>query len=100
MRTLGYRPSHILSFILSESVVMAFLGGVLGVVLAKWMIIPGMVKAMQTTPMAPFLLNFKVDWPILGAAFGIAVGVGVLAGFVPAIRSSRIRIVDGLRQVV
>jgi putative ABC transport system permease protein len=100
MRTLGFRRSHILSFILSESVLMALLGGLLGVVLAKWFIIPGMVKGMQTTPMAPFLLNFRVGWEVLLAAFGISVGIGVLAGFVPAIRSSRIKIVDGLRQVV
>jgi ABC-type antimicrobial peptide transport system permease subunit len=59
-----------------------------------------MVKGMQTTPMAPFLINFKVTWQVLLAAFGISVGVGVLAGFVPAIRSSQVRIVDGLRQVV
>jgi len=55
---------------------------------------------MQTTPMAPFLINFRVTWQVLLAAFGISVGVGVLAGFVPAIRSSQLRIVDGLRQVV
>ena len=100
MRTLGFRPGHVLGFILSESVLMALLGGALGVVLAKWVIIPGMVKGMQTTPMAPFLLNFKVDWGILFSAFAISVGVGILAGFVPAIRSSQIRIVDGLRKVV
>ena len=100
MRTLGFRRSHILSFILSESVLMSLLGGVLGVVLAKYFFIPGMVKGMQTTPMAPFLLNFKVTWMVLSAAFGISVGVGILAGFVPAIRSSRVNIVDGLRQVV
>jgi ABC-type antimicrobial peptide transport system permease subunit len=69
-------------------------------VLAKFVLIPGMVKGMQTTPMAPFLLNFRVTWQVLLAAFGISVGVGVLAGFVPAIRSSQVRIVDGLRQVV
>lgn len=100
MRTLGYRRSHILSFILSESVLMALLGGLLGVFLAKFLIIPGMVKGMETSPMAPFLINFRVTTPILLAAFGISVGVGVLAGFIPAVRSSRIKIVDGLRQVV
>jgi putative ABC transport system permease protein len=100
MRVLGFRRGHILSFILSEAVLMSLLGGLLGVVLAKFVIIPGMVKGMQTTPMAPFLLNFKVTWQVLLAAFGISVGVGVLAGFVPAIRSSQVRIVDGLRQVV
>ena len=100
MRSLGFRRRHILGFILSESVLMALLGGILGVVLAKFVIIPGMVKGMETTPMAPFLLNFKVTPQSLLAAFLISVGVGVLAGFVPAIRSARTRIVDGLRQVV
>ncbi len=100
MRTLGFRRGHILGFILSESVLMSLLGGVVGVVLAKYLFIPGMVKGMATTPMAPFMINFKVTWSILAAAFLISVGVGVLAGFVPAIRSSQVRIVDGLRQVV
>ncbi len=100
MRTLGFRPGHILGFILSESVLMSLIGGFVGVVLAKYLFIPGMVKGMATTPMAPFLINFKVTWAVLSAAFLVSVGVGVLAGFVPAIRSSRIRIVDGLRQVV
>ena len=100
MRTLGFRRGHILGFILSESVLMSLLGGLLGVVLAKFVFIPGMVKGMSTTPMAPFMINFRVTWPILAAAFLISVGVGVLAGFVPAIRSSQVRIVDGLRQVV
>ena len=100
MRTLGFRRSHILSFILSESVLMSLLGGIVGVVLAKFVLIPGMVKGMETTPMAPFLINFRVTLPTLLAAFGVSVGVGILAGFAPAIRSSRIKIVDGLRQVV
>jgi putative ABC transport system permease protein len=100
MRTLGFRRSHILGFILSESVLMSLLGGLLGVVLAKYLFIPGMVKGMETSPMAPFMLNFKVTWAVLTSAFGISVGVGVLAGFVPAIRSSQVKIVDGLRQVV
>jgi len=100
MRTLGYRRTHILSFILSESVLMSLLGGIAGVFLANFVIIPGMIKGMESTPMAPFLLNFRVTPEVLGTAFAISVGIGILAGFVPAIRSSRIRIVDGLRQVV
>ncbi|HTO89018.1 MAG TPA: FtsX-like permease family protein [Thermoanaerobaculia bacterium] len=100
MRTLGYRRTHILVFILSEAVLMALLGGVIGLIGAKYLIIPGMIGFMKYTPMAPFLINFKVSGVVLLAAFGISVGVGVLAGFVPAIRSSQIRIVDGLRQVV
>jgi putative ABC transport system permease protein len=100
MRTLGFRQGHILGFILSESILMSLLGGAFGVLLAKFVFVPGMVKGMETSPMAPFLINFRVSTSVLVAAFLVSVGVGILAGFVPAIRSSRIKIVDGLRQVV
>ena len=100
MRVLGFRRSHILSFILSESVLMSIIGGLLGILLAKFLLIPAIVAGGSKTALAVFLLNFKVTWQVFLGAFLVAVGIGVLAGFVPAIRSSRIKIVDGLRQVV
>ena len=100
MRVLGFRRSHILSFILSESVLMSLIGGLLGIVLAKFLLIPAIVAGGSKTALAVFLLNFKVTWQVFLGAFLVAVAIGVLAGFVPAIRSSRIKIVDGLRQVV
>jgi putative ABC transport system permease protein len=100
MRTLGFRRGHILSFILSEAVVMALLGGILGVVLAKFVFIPLLVALGNKTSISAWLVNFRVSPETLVMAFVISVGVGILAGFVPAIRSSQRRIVDGLRQVV
>lgn len=100
MRTLGYGSNHILWLILSESVLMALLGGILGVVIAKWVFIPALLALGNKTSISIWLVNFKVSTETLAMAFGISVGVGILAGFVPAIRSSRRRIVDGLRQVV
>ena len=101
MRTLGFGRGHILGFILSESVLMSLLGGVLGVLLAKFLFIPALVAAGNKTSISIWLVNFKVDaarrWLL---AFVVSVGVGILAGFVPAIQSSRLRIVDGLRKVV
>lgn len=100
MRTLGFGRGHILGFILSESVLMSLLGGVLGVLLAKYFFIPALVAAGNKTSISAWLVNFRVSPRTLALAFGISVGVGILAGFVPAIRSSQRRIVDGLRQVV
>ncbi len=100
MRVLGFRRSHILSFILSESVLMSLLGGLLGIFLAKFLLIPAIVAGGAKTSLSVFLINFKVTWQVFLGAFLVAVGIGVLAGFVPAIRSSQVRIVDGLRQVV
>ncbi|MGH9316309.1 MAG: ABC transporter permease [Thermoanaerobaculia bacterium] len=100
MRTLGFRRAHILSFILSESVLMSLLGGILGVCLAKFVLIPLLVAVGSKTSISAWLINFRVTLPTLIQAFGVSVGVGILAGFVPAVRSSRSKIVDGLRQVV
>lgn len=100
MRTLGFGQGHILGFILSEAVVMSLLGGVLGVLLAKFFFVPALVAAGNKTAISAWLVNFRVSPQTLLMAFTISVGIGILAGFIPAIRSSRLKIVDGLRQVV
>jgi putative ABC transport system permease protein len=100
MRTLGFSRRHILGFILSESVLMALLGGVLGVLLAKFAFIPLLLAVGNKTSVSIWLTNFRVSPETLAMAFVISVGIGILAGFAPAIRSSRLKIVDGLRQVV
>ncbi len=100
MRTLGFGQGHILGFILSEAVVMSLLGGILGVLLAKLVFVPALVAAGNKTSISAWLVNFRVSPETLVMAFAVSVGIGIFAGFVPAIRSSRLKIVDGLRQVV
>ena len=100
MRTLGFGQGHILGFILSEAVLMSLLGGFVGVLLAKFLFIPMLVALGNKTSISAWLVNFRVSPETLVMAFVVSVGVGILAGFVPAIRSSRLKIVDGLRQVV
>ena len=100
MRTLGFGRGHILGFILTESVLMSLLGGGLGVLLAKFFFVPALVAAGNKTSISAWLVNFRVSPQTLVMAFAVSVGVGILAGFVPAIRSSQRRSVDGLRQVV
>jgi putative ABC transport system permease protein len=100
MRTLGFGRGHILGFILSESVLMSLVGGILGVLLAKFFFVPALVAAGNKTSISIWLINFKVSPQTLVMAFFVSVGVGILAGFLPAIQSSRLKIVDGLRKVV
>lgn len=79
---------------------MSLLGGFLGVLLAKVFFIPMLLAVGNKTSISIWLVNFRVTPQTLALAFGVSVGVGILAGFAPALRSSRLRIVDGLRQVV
>src|SRR6185503_1290917 len=98
IRALGFRRGQVLALVLSEAIVLAVLGGLAGVALS----IPfthALVEGMKHSPVAPFAFNVRISATTLLTAFGASVAIGVLAGFVPAIRSARIRIVDGLRQV-
>jgi ABC-type antimicrobial peptide transport system permease subunit len=79
---------------------MSLLGGLVGILLAKLLLIPAIVAGGSKTALSVFLINFKVTPQVFLGAFLVSVGIGILAGFVPAIRSSQIKIVDGLRQVV
>jgi ABC-type antimicrobial peptide transport system permease subunit len=60
----------------------------------------GIVEGLKHSPAATFTYNFKVTGTTLLMAFVASVTIGILSGIVPAIRSSRVKIVDGLRQVV
>jgi putative ABC transport system permease protein len=99
MRAVGFLRRHVLGIVLSESVVLALLGGIAGVLLAVPMV-HGIVEGLRHSPAAPFTYNFRVTGGTLVIAFLASVSIGVLAGIVPAIRSSRIEVVEGLRQVV
>lgn len=98
IRALGFRRNQVLALVLSEAIVLAVLGGLAGVGLS----IPFthvLVEGMKHSPVAPFAFNVRISATTLLTAFSASVLIGILAGFVPAIRSARIRIVDGLRQV-
>ncbi len=99
MRALGFLRGHVLSIVLLETVVLSLLGGALGAILAM-PVIRGLVEFLKHTPAAPFTYNFRVTGATLVMAFLVSVGIGIASGIVPAIRSSRIKVVDGLRQVV
>ena len=100
MRTLGFGRGHILGFILSESVVMALLGGIVGVLIARFLFIPAVVAICNKTSLSVWMVNFRVSPETWLLATIVSVGVGILAGVLPAVQSSRLNIVDGLRRVV
>jgi putative ABC transport system permease protein len=96
LRTLGFQRRTILSLILGESLVIALFGGLLGIGLFV-LIEPGMKRNLSLGPMATLAASLQIYPSILALGFAIAVGVGLVAGIVPAIRSSQRSIVEGLR---
>lgn len=100
LRTLGYPKETILGMILGEGILLALLGGVLGLGLFT-LFYPGFRKAIQYSPMGGFAAGMGTfpDPLLMGVAFAVTLVIGLLAGLVPAAQAARRSIVDGLRQV-
>ncbi len=98
LRTLGYQKSTILALILAESLLLALLGGLLGLGLFA-LGFGGFKSALMNTPMSGFAAGMKVYPSVLAVGFGISVFIGLFAGIVPAAGAVRRSITDGLRRV-
>jgi putative ABC transport system permease protein len=94
MRTLGFPSRVIFLLIAGEGLLISIAGGVLGALLA-WLIVNGQTLGVS----GGFVPVFGVS--ATNAALGvlISVGIGVVAGLVPAVMASRLKIVDALRRV-
>jgi putative ABC transport system permease protein len=97
-RTLGFPRSTILALVLGESVLIALAGGALGVLVFA-AAEPLLKSQLLQSPMSGLAATFRLYPQVLALAFGLAVGIGLLAGVVPAVRSASRSIPDGLRQV-
>ena len=93
LKAIGYPDRFVLFFVLSEALVIALIGGLIGLGLAV-LAIP-VVGAALNGLLPPLLLSVSVL--SLGLAF--AVSVGVASGFLPGIGAMRLRVVDALRRV-
>ena len=95
MKALGFRPGLILTLLLSESVLIALVGGVLAAVAAK--VVFQFVGLGDM--LAIFLQNFKINSGTIVLALGVSALIGLVSGGIAAWNAARIRIVDGLRRV-
>jgi putative ABC transport system permease protein len=90
LKTLGFSNAAILMLVLSESVLIALLGGGLGL-LAGWVFVQ---QGDPTGGMLPIFTLFTRD-VVLGAA--LILGLGIIAGLLPAVNAMQLKITDALR---
>jgi putative ABC transport system permease protein len=98
LRAIGFPRRIVFGLLLSESALLALSGAVagLGVFLALF---PRLRALVLYSPLAGLASALRIYPDVLAAAFCVTVLVGILAGLVPAIRSVRRPIADGLRLV-
>src|SRR5438034_3789885 len=92
---LGAGRLQLLKQVLTESVVLALIGGAAGVLLALWGV--GLLKTIgaQTVPR---LREVNVDLAVLGMTLAIAVGTGIIFGLVPGLASAKPELTESLKE--
>lgn len=91
-KAIGAKPSAIVGLIIQESVVITVISGIIGVglgVLTLFLIGDSLEKY--------FIKDPSVGWGLIIVAFVCLVIAGLIAGFVPAFRASRIKPIEALR---
>jgi ABC-type lipoprotein release transport system permease subunit len=94
--TLGFAPRSVLASFLAESAAIALVGGVIGCLLA--LPINGVVTSTTNwSSFSEIAFAFRVTPLLLLAGLAFAVVMGVIGGFFPARRASRMPVVQALR---
>ncbi|HEV7572225.1 MAG TPA: ABC transporter permease [Thermoanaerobaculia bacterium] len=96
LKAIGFEQRLVLAIMLSEFVLLTVIGGAIGSYGAHFLFI--FVDAGKMTQ--GMLQNLGVHAKTLAICMGAAVGIGLVAGGLPALRASNLRVVDGLRRVV
>jgi len=96
LRALGFRRRSVLIAFLVESVVLAIVGGVVGVGLAALLSF-ARVSTLNFGSFSEIGFGFALSLGVIRSALLFAVVMGVVGGFLPAVRAARLNIVNALR---
>jgi putative ABC transport system permease protein len=90
LKTLGFSDGAIFGMVVAEAATITTGGGLAAALAAKF--------GLDRAPF-PIFNTLTITWGTVFTAIAIAIGLGVVSGFIPAWQASRLRIVDALRRV-
>ena len=96
LRALGFRRRSVLAAFLVESVVLALVGGGIGVALAALLSF-ARISVVNFQSFSEIGFGFALSPGVVKNALIFAVVMGVVGGFLPAVRAARLNIVNALR---
>jgi predicted permease len=92
---LGASRSRVIRQLLTESLLLAFVGGAIGLLLALWGVAL-MTKFLPTD--FPRLGEISLDWRVLGFTLGASAVTGILFGLAPALQISKTDVQETLKE--
>ncbi|HLK18086.1 MAG TPA: ABC transporter permease [Bryobacteraceae bacterium] len=94
--SVGAGRFRIVRQLLTESVLLASLGGVLGVMFAFWGI--RFLTLLLANGQENFTLRAELNWHVLGVAIALSLMTGVLFGLAPALAATRVDAMPALKE--
>src|SRR5262245_45444126 len=95
--SIGAGRWRIVRQLLTESVMLAAAGGLIGVALARWII--DSIMVLKPPIDIPLTLEIHVDWRVLVFSMIISIITGALFGLLPALQATRPDLIPALKDV-
>jgi predicted permease len=95
--SLGASRFRLARQLLTESILLALLGGVLGVFIAVWGI--RFLTVLLANGQTDFTLHANLNWHVLSVTAVLALLTGILFGLAPALQSTRVDVVPALKKL-
>ncbi|HLN97218.1 MAG TPA: ABC transporter permease [Pyrinomonadaceae bacterium] len=92
-QALGASRARLMRQLLTESLLLAFIGGFAGIILAQWGVSLLVTRLAATSP-----LDVKPDASVLLFTLGISLVSGVLFGIAPALRATKLDLTSALKE--
>ena len=96
LRALGFQRTSIMISFLMEALLLGLIGGVTGLLLASTMQLIT-ISTMNWQTFSELAFSFTLTFKIMYQSILFALLMGFIGGVIPAIRASRLKIVDALR---
>jgi putative ABC transport system permease protein len=96
LRALGFRRTNILTAFLIESLMITIIGGATGIVLASLLQFYK-ISMINFASFSEIAFNFALSPSIILSSVVFAILMGLIGGFLPSVRASRLNIVNALR---
>ncbi len=92
---LGATRFRLVRQLLTESLMLAFCGGALGLLPASWLV--NLASTFKVPPNIPLALEIHIDYRVFVFTFLLSIGTGVLFGLLPALQATKTDLVPALK---
>lgn len=92
---IGAGRGRLIRQLLTESILLASLGGMLGLLLAYWLV--DAVMSYKPPLDIPFTAKFHIDWRVLLFTMAASVLTGIVFGLLPALQATKPQLVPALK---